>query len=119
MFESSPLQPRVRCEPSVPQRRSEDGREAVADRNRLRRLGEVDFTVECEWLGRNYERAAKDDPRFEAVLLRERIPTPLAGNALVIVDSADTPAARLNAPDDAADATSAGANSSGQTAPQL
>jgi hypothetical protein len=70
-------------------------------------------------LDADYERAAKDDPRFEAVLLRERTPTPLAGNALVIVDSADTPAARLNAPDDAADATSAAANSSGQTAPQL
>jgi hypothetical protein len=67
-------------------------------------------------LDADYERAAKDDPRFEAVLLRERTPTPLAGNALVIVDSADTPAARLNAPDDAADATSAAA---GQTAPQL
>jgi lipoprotein-anchoring transpeptidase ErfK/SrfK len=70
-------------------------------------------------LDADYERAAKDDPRFEAVLLRERTPTLLAGNALVILDSADTPAARLNAPDDAADATSAAANSSGQTAPQL
>src|SRR5258708_40290537 len=70
-------------------------------------------------LDADYERAAKDDPRFEAVLLRERTPTPLAGNALVIVDSADTPAARLNAADDAADATSAAANSSAQTAPQL
>ena len=70
-------------------------------------------------LDADYERAAKDDPRFEPVLLRERTPTPLAGNALVIVDSTDTPAARLYAPDDAVDATSAGAISSGQTAPQL
>ena len=70
-------------------------------------------------LDADYERAAKNDPRFDAVLLRERTPTPLAGNALVIVDSTDTPAARLYAPNDAVDATSAGAISSGQTAPQL
>jgi hypothetical protein len=63
-------------------------------------------------LDADYERAAKDDPRFEAVLLRERTPTPLAGSALVIVDSADTPTARRNTPDDAVDATSAAANSS-------
>ena len=63
-------------------------------------------------LDADYERAAKDDPRFEAVLLRERTSTLLAGNALVIVDSTDTPAARLYAPDDAVDGTSAAANSS-------
>src|SRR5215472_16054641 len=67
-------------------------------------------------LDADYERAAKDDPRFEGVLLRERTPTALAGSALVIVDSADTPTARLNAPDDAVDATSARANRSEQTA---
>jgi hypothetical protein len=70
-------------------------------------------------LDADYERAAKDDPRFEAVLLSERTPTSLAGSGLVIVDSADTPATRLNAPHDAADATSPAANHSGQTAPQL
>jgi len=70
-------------------------------------------------LDADYEQAAKNDPRFEAMLLRERTPTALAGSALVIVDSADTPTARLNAPVDAVDATSAPANSSRQTAPQL
>ncbi len=67
----------------------------------------------------DYERAAKDDPRFEALLLAHRTPTQLAGNALVIVDSAEAPAAKLNAPDDAADAVNAAANSSKQTKPQL
>ena len=38
-------------------------------------------------LGANYEQAAQHDPRFQAVLLRDRTPTPLAGNALVVVDS--------------------------------
>jgi len=36
-------------------------------------------------LDADYERAAKDDPRFEA----DRMPAPLAGNALVIFDSAE------------------------------
>jgi hypothetical protein len=63
-------------------------------------------------LDADYQRAAKDDPRVEAILLPDRTPTPLAGNALVIVDSFEMPAARLNAPDDAAHATSAAANSS-------
>ena len=40
-------------------------------------------------LDADYERAAKDDPRFEALLLPDRTPTPLAGNALVVVDSAE------------------------------
>jgi hypothetical protein len=66
-----------------------------------------------------YERAAKGDPRFEALLLPDRTPTPLAGNMLVVVDSVETPAARLNAPDDAADAASATANSSEQIRLQL
>ena len=70
-------------------------------------------------LDADYERAAKGDPRFEALLLSDRTPTPLAGNMLVIVDSAEAPAARLNAPDDAADAVSAAANSSKQIRLQL
>jgi lipoprotein-anchoring transpeptidase ErfK/SrfK len=70
-------------------------------------------------LDADYERAAKDDPRFEALLLPDRTPTLLAGNALVIVDSAEAPAARLNAPADAADAASGVASSSKQTTPQL
>ncbi|WP_395678248.1 hypothetical protein [Inquilinus sp.] len=36
----------------------------------------------------DYEAAAKADPRYEAVLRPDRTPTPLAGNMLVIVDSA-------------------------------
>jgi hypothetical protein len=35
----------------------------------------------------DYERAARDDPKFAAVLLPNRQPTELAGRALVIVDS--------------------------------
>jgi hypothetical protein len=61
-------------------------------------------------LDADYERAAKDDPRFKALLLADRIPTPLAGDALVIVDSAEAPATRLNAPDEAVDAANATAN---------
>ena len=53
-------------------------------------------------LDADYERAAKDDPRFEALLIADRTPTPLAGDALVVVDSAEASAARLNAPDAAA-----------------
>jgi hypothetical protein len=69
-------------------------------------------------LDADYERAAKDDPRFEALLLPDRRPTPLAGNALVVVDSAGPATARLNAPDDAADASGAVVNGSAQTIPQ-
>lgn len=36
----------------------------------------------------DYEAAAKSDPRYGAVLRPDRTPTPLAGNMLVIVDSA-------------------------------
>jgi hypothetical protein len=39
-------------------------------------------------LDADYERAARDDPRFAALLLPDRVPTPLAGNMLVVVDSA-------------------------------
>jgi hypothetical protein len=38
-------------------------------------------------LDADYERAARDDARLGGVLLREREPTPLAGNALVVIDS--------------------------------
>lgn len=62
-------------------------------------------------LNADYERAAKGDPRFEALLLPDRTPTPLAGNALVGVDSSEALAARINAPDDAVHPVSAAANS--------
>ena len=70
-------------------------------------------------LDADYEQAAKDDPRFKALLLPDRTPTPLAGNALVVVDSDEVPAARLNAPDDADHAVNATANSSKQIRLQL
>lgn len=38
-------------------------------------------------LDADYERAAKQDARFENVLLPDRTPTPLAGDALVVIDS--------------------------------
>ena len=44
-------------------------------------------------LDADYERAATVNDRFAALLLPDRMPTPLAGNALVIVDSAKTLAA--------------------------
>ena len=40
-------------------------------------------------LDADYEQVAKGDPRFEALLLPTRAPTPLAGNALVVVDSSE------------------------------
>jgi hypothetical protein len=40
-------------------------------------------------LDADYERAAKDDPRFAALLLADRTPTPLAGDALVIIDTSE------------------------------
>lgn len=40
-------------------------------------------------LDADYERAAKTDNRYEALLLPDRIPTPLAGNAMVVFDSSD------------------------------
>ncbi len=42
-------------------------------------------------LDAEYEHAAKEDPRFAALLLPDRTPTPLAGEALIIVDSAGSP----------------------------
>ena len=38
-------------------------------------------------LDADYERAARDDARFRAVLLPAREPTALAGNAMVVIDS--------------------------------
>ncbi len=38
-------------------------------------------------LDADYERAAKEDLRFAALLLADRMPTPIAGNMLVIIDS--------------------------------
>ena len=40
-------------------------------------------------LDSDYEQVAKADPRFEALLLSTRAPTPLVGNALVVVDSSE------------------------------
>jgi hypothetical protein len=45
-------------------------------------------------LDADYERAAKDDSQFEALLLPNRTPTPLAVNMFVIVDFTEAPAAR-------------------------
>jgi lipoprotein-anchoring transpeptidase ErfK/SrfK len=42
-------------------------------------------------LDAEYEHAAKEDLRFAALLLPDRTPTPLAGDALIIVDSAGSP----------------------------
>ncbi|HYM72662.1 MAG TPA: L,D-transpeptidase, partial [Stellaceae bacterium] len=41
-------------------------------------------------LDADYERAAKADSRYEALLLPDRTPTPLAGNAMVVIDTAET-----------------------------
>lgn len=41
-------------------------------------------------LDADYERTAKSDVRYAALLLPDRRPTPLAGEALVIVDSSET-----------------------------
>jgi len=38
-------------------------------------------------LDADYERAAVDDVRYRALLLPDRVPSPLAGNAMVVVDS--------------------------------
>ena len=37
----------------------------------------------------DYERAAVDDIRYRALLLPDRLPTPLAGDALVVIDSSE------------------------------
>ena len=49
-------------------------------------------------LDANYEQAAQHNPRFQAVLLPDRTPSPLAGNALVVIDSSQqpSPTARLS-----------------------
>ncbi|MBN8873460.1 MAG: L,D-transpeptidase [Rhodospirillales bacterium] len=42
-------------------------------------------------LDADIERAAQDDRRFAAVLRPDRVPTPLAGDALVVIDSGTAP----------------------------
>lgn len=42
-------------------------------------------------LDAEYERAALDELRYRALLLPDRVPTPLAGSALVVVDSSGAP----------------------------
>jgi hypothetical protein len=42
-------------------------------------------------LDADYERAAQHNQRFQAVLLPDRTPTPLAGSALVVIDSSEPP----------------------------
>jgi lipoprotein-anchoring transpeptidase ErfK/SrfK len=49
-------------------------------------------------LDADYQDAAKNDPRFAALLLRDRTPTPLAGDALVVVDSAKGVPAAMQEP---------------------
>jgi hypothetical protein len=43
-------------------------------------------------LDRDYEAAAATDPAFAAILAPDRDPTPLAGDLLVVIDSAEAPA---------------------------
>jgi lipoprotein-anchoring transpeptidase ErfK/SrfK len=40
-------------------------------------------------LDANYERTAQHNPRFQALLLPDRTPTPLAGDALIVIDSSE------------------------------
>lgn len=47
------------------------------------------FLDEYGVLDADYEHAARDDDRFRALLLRDRNPTRLAGDALVVIDSSD------------------------------
>ena len=42
-------------------------------------------------LDADYERAARDDIRYRALLLRDRTPTPLAGDKMVVIDSSAPP----------------------------
>jgi hypothetical protein len=42
-------------------------------------------------LDADYERVAKDDIRYRALLLPNRTPTPLAGHAMVVIDSSEPP----------------------------
>jgi lipoprotein-anchoring transpeptidase ErfK/SrfK len=49
-------------------------------------------------LDSDYERAAQTDIRFRALLLREREPSPLAGNTLIVVDSGAHPPEPTRAP---------------------
>lgn len=49
-------------------------------------------------LDSEYERAAQTDIRFRALLLRDREPSPLAGNTLIVVDSGPHPPEPTEAP---------------------
>jgi hypothetical protein len=60
-------------------------------------------------LDADYERAAKVDRRYEALLLPDRTPTPLAGNALVVIDSSSVPLARASGQTHSAVACGSGA----------
>ena len=42
-------------------------------------------------LDADYERAAAADIKFRALLLPDRVPSPLAGDTLVVVDSSERP----------------------------
>ena len=42
-------------------------------------------------LDADYERAARDDIRYRALLLHDRTPTPLAGDKMVVIDSSEPP----------------------------
>lgn len=53
-------------------------------------------------LDSEYERAAVTDIRFRALLLRDREPSPLAGNTLIVVDSGPRPPAPTALPVQAA-----------------
>jgi hypothetical protein len=43
-------------------------------------------------LDSDYERAARRNARFASLLLPDRAPTPLAGSAVIIIDSSENPA---------------------------
>jgi hypothetical protein len=45
-------------------------------------------------LDADYERDARDDARLGSVLLPDREPSPLAGNALVVIDSSQDVSSR-------------------------
>ncbi len=48
-------------------------------------------------LDSDYERAAEVDPAYRALLLRNRTPTPLAGDILVVIDTSLPPAQAIAA----------------------
>ena len=68
-------------------------------------------------LDSDYERAAQTDIRFRALLLRDREPSPLAGNTLIVVDSGAHPPEPTQAPMQAAVRVSPDSPRPGATAP--